>query len=109
MHNANNKPTAEKTEPEIVARRTTLDGVRIFVHADGSVSDRMSFLRARLKPAAMWRWVQDICILNYSELEADIRASNERASGPRKSRAGIRYDATLGMIVHDPLFVRWVS
>lgn len=61
------------TEP-IVATRTTFDGVQVFLHADGSVSDRLRFIgRTKLPEATMWRATADFCLYTHVELPAFIK------------------------------------
>ena len=58
---------------EIVSTRKTHDGVTVFLHEDGSVSDRARFAsRAKLPPAIMWRVWGDISVYDYHELPALI-------------------------------------
>jgi hypothetical protein len=61
------------TTAEVVARRTTFDGVTIFLHADGSVSDRLNFFRGKLPAASMWRAIDDASIYTHAEVPAMIR------------------------------------
>lgn len=88
--------------PEVVSARRTLDGISVFLHADGSVSDRANFLRNRVR-RDMWRFWQDVCVLKHSELDLAIRTWNRP---PRRRPFVIRYDSRLGMIVHDYTQVR---
>lgn len=61
------------TDP-VVATRTTFDGVQVFIHADGSVSDRLRFIgRTKLPEVSMWRAVGDICLYTHAELPAFIK------------------------------------
>jgi hypothetical protein len=72
-----------ETKQIIVSSRLTLDGVRVFIHSDGAIADRCNFLRNRVK-RDLWRFVGEICTLNYSELETAIKAWN------RPAKAGVR-------------------
>lgn len=62
------------TTTEIVATRTTFDGVQVFLHADGSVSDRLRFIgRTKLPAATMWRAAADFSLYTHDELPAFIK------------------------------------
>lgn len=62
------------TQDEIVATRTTYDGVQVFLHADGSVSDRLRFIgRTKLPETTMWRAAEDFCLYTHAELPAFIK------------------------------------
>lgn len=65
------------TTPEVVASRKTFDGVQVFLHADGSISCVMYFLRGRLPVDQMWRVIDDFCLYDWAELPQllrDVRA-----------------------------------
>jgi len=66
--------TANEAYPEIISTRATFDGVTVFLHADGSVSDRRSFFRGKLPVATMWRVWGDICTYTHAEIQEMIRS-----------------------------------
>lgn len=57
----------------IIATRTTFDGVTVYLHSDGSVSDRLNFFRAKLPIASMWRAFDDVSIYTHAEIPSFIR------------------------------------
>jgi len=66
----------------IVATRTTFDGVQVFLHADGSVSDRLRFIgRVNLPLATMWRAAADFSLYTHAELATFIKKA---ATGAQK-------------------------
>lgn len=70
---------------EVVATRKTFDGVVVYLHADGSVSTLMHFLRGgKLPLASMWRFAADICLMTFAELPEEIRCEKK---GKRKAFA----------------------
>jgi hypothetical protein len=72
-----NKPA--QSDPQIVASRLTFDRVLVFVHADGSLSDRLNFLRGgRLPLATLWRKIDDICLYTHAELPEYTRTTRTR-------------------------------
>jgi hypothetical protein len=63
------------TESEIAARRRTFDGVQIFVHADGSLSNRTNFIgRSKLPISMIWIVADEICTYTHDELAGLIRS-----------------------------------
>jgi hypothetical protein len=59
---------------QIVATRTTFDGIQVFLHTDGSVSDRLRFIgRTKLPVATMWRAAADFSLYTHAELPAFIK------------------------------------
>lgn len=60
---------------EIVSTRTTFDGVTVYLHADGSVSDRRCVQRGKLPVTTMWRAWGDVCTYTHAELPEMIRAA----------------------------------
>lgn len=77
---------------EIVSTRTTFDGVTVYLHADGSVSDRRSFVcGGRLPVADMWRAWDSVSIYTHAEIpdfirseKGDKRAKRRLAMATRK-------------------------
>jgi hypothetical protein len=65
--------TATK-DPEVVSTRSTFDGVRVQLHANGEISDRQSFFRGKLPTAEMWAVWEDIGLYTHAEIPAMLRA-----------------------------------
>lgn len=61
------------TKTEVVAKRTTFDGVTIYIHSDGSVSDRLNFFRGKLPLETMWRAIDDVAVYTHAEVPQMIR------------------------------------
>jgi hypothetical protein len=76
------------TDPEIIARRATFDGVAINLHADGSLSTRTHFIgRIKLPVTTMWREIDDVSIFTYAELSDFIRAAKAGERQKARDRA----------------------
>jgi hypothetical protein len=60
-------------EAPIVATRTTFDGVTIFFHEDGEVSNRRHFYRGRLPKALIFTVADNLCTYMEIELPALLR------------------------------------
>lgn len=64
--------TAANTEA--VSTRQTFDGVRVQLHANGEISDRLSFFRGRLPVDQMWFVWEDITLYTHAEIPALLRS-----------------------------------
>lgn len=82
-----NEATGRRAEPEVVASRTTFDGVRVYLHADGSLSCAMYFLRGRLPVSLMWRVAKDLCVYTWAELPQLLRDVRSGKWADAKRRA----------------------
>lgn len=57
------------TDQPVVAVRETLDGVTVYLHADGSLSTHTHYLYGgKLPEATMWRLIDDVCLYMFEEL-----------------------------------------
>lgn len=73
-------------EAAIIGTRRSFDGATINLHADGSLSTVLYFLRGgKLPVASMWRHLDDVCLYAVAELPDFIRAAN-KAKPARKPR-----------------------
>ena len=93
---------------EIVATRTTLDGVTVYLHADGKLSTRNLDVvyGAKLAVATMFRAIDDLSLYEFAEIKAfcarkppfrrlSIAAQEELMQvGSRERMAKIRADLT---------------
>lgn len=60
----------------IVATRRTADGVHVNVHHDGSLSGRLhGVFGGRCRPENLWRMASEICITDWNDLPALIKAA----------------------------------
>lgn len=85
-------PMANNSSP-IVSTRTTFCGVTVFLHADGSVSDRMRYLTGGKMPTdTMWRAWEDVCIYTHAEIPAFIRSVKAGTWVPFRIRPEITDD-----------------
>lgn len=74
----------------VVSTRATFCGVTVFLHADGSVSDRRAYIgRIKLPVASMWRAWEDVCTYTHDELPAFIRAVCDGTWTPVRIRPAI--------------------
>src|SRR3954465_3186377 len=79
--------TTNRTEAaDIVSTRKTFDGVTVYLHADGPVSDRLSYFRGKLPVATMWRVWGDICTYTHAEIPGMIRSVKSGAFVPVRIR-----------------------
>jgi hypothetical protein len=69
--------TTATTEPTILATRTTADGVTVFLHEDGQVSNRVHYYRTRLPMAVAFRVMDDLCLADSAEIPALLRAAKK--------------------------------
>jgi len=67
-----------RPHPPVVATRTTSDGVKVYLHADGAVSDRQSYFRVKRPVATMFRAIDDVSLYDAAELPAFIKAWRRR-------------------------------
>jgi hypothetical protein len=109
---------AAATESPIISTRRTFDGVTVYLHADGAVSDRMSYIgRVKLPVATMWRAWEDVCTYEHTELRAFIKAVRDGTWTPVRIRPDMteeRHQAILATQVRtcgfgpDGVFRRWL-
>ena len=58
---------------EVVATRMTFDGVTVFLHSDGRLSDKFNFIKGgKLPVESMWRVIADLAVYTHAELPALI-------------------------------------
>jgi hypothetical protein len=75
-----------KDDSEVVARRTTFDGVTILIHADGRLSDRLRWVPGGKVPVdRLFRFADDIGTFNYAELPDAIRAAKRKGWYARRN------------------------
>ena len=78
--------TNTNIDPKVIATRNTFDGVTVFLHEDGSLSTRSSFIgRVKLPVATMWRHFDDVCLYAIEEIPNFIRAA-KAGNTPAKPR-----------------------
>lgn len=88
---------------DVVSTRTTFDGVTVFLHADGAVSDRRSFVgRIKLPLAGMWRAWEDVCTYTHAELADWIRAVRDGSWSPVRIRTAMTEERHQAIISTQP-------
>lgn len=99
----------------IVAKRKTFDGVVVFLHANGEMSDHLNFIKGGKLPAAvMWRFAADVCLYTHAELPNLIRAAKrgewrpfriwkDRAAAFENACAHNAHARDLGGVSYDPV------
>ena len=69
---------AANAASEIVSVRTTFDGARVHLHANGEISGRTHYVRGgKLPRASMWRVWSDVCVYTFDELPELIRKAKK--------------------------------
>jgi hypothetical protein len=91
------------TQPEVIATRKTFDGVTIFLHADGQVSNRLSFYRGRLPMVVAFRVMDDLCLYTAAEIPDLMR----RAKSGRYPAKSARPVARPYICIRDGIVCRW--
>ncbi len=65
--------TMTEIDPEVIATRSTSDGVTVHLHEDGSVSTRFHFFRTRLALDVAHRVMDDVCLYDMGEVPGLLR------------------------------------
>jgi len=86
---------ATKQDPEVVSTRTTFDGVRVQLHANGEISDRQSFFRGKLPVGEMWRAWEDITLYTHAEIPALIKAVRAGKFTPFRVKPSIDHEGIM--------------
>lgn len=88
---------------DIISTRKTFDGVTVFLHADGSVSDRRAFVgRIKLPRATMWRAWEDVCTYTHAELADFIRAVRDGLWTPVRIRSDMTEERHQAILSSQP-------
>jgi hypothetical protein len=72
------------TEPAVISTRVTFDNVTVYLHEDGSVSDRLRFCRSKLPTNIMWSvwaWVETYRSAELPQLIKSARAGKWSPKG----------------------------
>lgn len=80
---------------DIVATRTTFDGVTVYFHADGKVSTRSIVLYGRLPVAKIFTVADNICTHTWEEVPGLIKAARAGLFPPKANRGTGRLDPSI--------------